>query len=79
MKEFLIGSLIGTAAGLIVGGVMVAKNKQLSNKINDGTNKAQQKIQELKDSICQKLKGCECGDNSNNCQPECDPNSKICS
>ena len=34
MKEFLLGSVIGTAAGFVIGGIMVARDKKLSNKIN---------------------------------------------
>ena len=78
MKEFLIGSFIGTMTGLVVGGIMVARNKKLSRKINEGIDNAEDKIKEAKDALEKKLKNCKIGEN-NKCQPcECAPNSNVC-
>lgn len=78
MKEFLIGSLIGTTAGLIIGGVMVARNKKLSSKINQGLDNAEEKLQEAKQTIQKKLKECKIGEEKKAQEPECDPNSNVC-
>ena len=47
MEDFIKGSLMGIAAGMIIGGIVVAKNKKLASKIRDGLNKAEDKIQEV--------------------------------
>lgn len=79
MKEFLIGSLVGMSAGLVVGGIMVAKNKKLSTKINDGIDKAEQKFNEIKNAASKKFKECNCNNQTDSLSSECDPNSKVCS
>lgn len=80
MKEFLIGSLLGTMAGLVVGGIMVARNKKLSNKINQGIDNAEQKVKDAKDAIEKKLKECKIGEENNSMKQKCesDPSSKVC-
>lgn len=67
MKEFLIGSLIGTAVGLCVGGAVVAKNKKLSNKISEGLDTAKAKFAKAKDDIEQKIEECKAEKQQNNC------------
>ena len=77
MKQFLIGSLIGMASGLVVGGIVVARNKKLSHKINEGLDCAEEKIKDAKAAIEKKLKNCKNNDdNKNNC--ESDSNSNVC-
>jgi len=78
MKEFLLGSVIGTAAGFVIGGIMVARDKKLSNKINSGIEKTEEKLKEAKDAAIKKLKECKVGDEEKVESCECDPTSKVC-
>ena len=78
MKEFLIGSMIGTAAGFVIGGILVARNKKLSKKINDGIDNAEEKIKDAKDALEKKLKNCKIGEDKNEDPCKCDPNSNVC-
>ena len=78
MKEFLIGSIIGMSAGFVVGGIMVARNKKLSNKINQGIDKAEDKLIEAKDALEKKLKNCKIGEEKKEEQSNLDSNSNVC-
>ncbi len=78
MKEFFTGLGMGLAAGLLTGGIVVARNKKLSNKINDGLDMAEEKLEDAKNAIAKKLKNCKCeGENSQNLE-DCGPSSKVC-
>ena len=78
MKEILISLMVGAAAGFVVGGIMVARDKKLANKISDGVEKAEDKLKEVKDAAVKKLKDCKIGEDKKNCEEICDPNSKVC-
>jgi len=78
MKEFFIGTLIGSMTGLVVGGIMVARNKKLSNKINQGIDKVEEKVKDAKDALQKKLKNCKIGEDEKSSNCECDPNSNVC-
>ncbi len=78
MKEFLLGSVIGTAAGFVIGGIMVARDKKLSSKINSGIEKAEEKLKETKDATIKKLKECKVGEEEKSESCDCDPTSKVC-
>ena len=64
MGYFCKGVLIGMAAGVCVGAIVVAKNKKLSNKLKEGLVTAEGKIKEIKDNISEKVNEFSC-DNSN--------------
>lgn len=73
MENFCRGMCWGIAAGLVVGGIVVAKNKNLSSKIRKGLGIAEEKMQEAKEFIEEKVDEikteCEesgvCGGNEN--------------
>ncbi|MBQ8451413.1 MAG: hypothetical protein IJ538_01385 [Clostridia bacterium] len=54
MEEFLKGTLFGAAMGLVVGGVVVAKNKTLASKIRSGFNTVEEKAMEVKECLEEK-------------------------
>ena len=68
MENFCRGVGWGLVTGVIIGGVMVAKNKELSKKIRKGLGIAEEKMQEAKEFIEEKIEeskkefGCEQGD-----------------
>lgn len=72
MEDFIKGSLMGIAAGMIIGGIVVAKNKKLASKIRDGLNKAEDKIQEVKEDLQEKMEENDCIFASNNKNEPCD-------
>lgn len=55
MEEFLKGMGWGLVAGMIVGGIAVAKNKKLANKIKSGLSGATEKFEEAKEMIEEKI------------------------
>ena len=69
MECFCKGAILGMVAGVCVGAIIVAKNKKLSNKINQGVEVAEEKIKEIKDGLEEKFnsdeqtecKACDCG------------------
>ena len=67
MKEFFMGGLFGTLAGICVGGIIVSKNKKLSNKISDSITKIEQKFEKAKDCAKEKLEECKGSDSNSNC------------
>ena len=67
MKQFLIGTLVGAVVGMCIGGVVVAKNNTLSNKISDGIDCAKAKISKAKDDFEQKIEECKAEKQQNNC------------
>lgn len=78
MEDFLKGALIGLTAGMIVGGIVVAKNKKLAGKICQGMKQAETKVQEVKETIEEKMQDKDCifaGNSDQNCDcnmPGCD-------
>lgn len=83
MEDFIKGTLIGLTAGMVVGGIIVAKNKKLAGKICQGMSKAEDKIQEAKETIEEKMKDKDCifaGNSDQNCDcnmPGCDCNQDL--
>ena len=51
MENYCRGLLLGMFAGACIAAVVVAKNKKLSKKINDGVDMAVEKVDELKQNI----------------------------
>lgn len=78
MKEFLIGSIIGVSIGFVTGGILVARNKKLSKKINDGIDMAEDKLKDAKESLEKKLKNCKIGEDKKSENCECDADGKVC-
>ena len=72
MENFCRGACWGMVAGIVVGGIIVAKNKKLACKIREGLSTAEDKIEEVKDSIVEKMQ-----ENETNCVFEgCKPKEK---
>ena len=68
MENFCRGACWGMIAGLVIGGIIVAKNRKLANKIKEGLWNAENKIEEVKEGIAEKLQESDCcfsGDCSN--------------
>ena len=49
MENYCRGVLFGMLAGVCVGAIVVAKNKKLSKKINEGFDLAVEKVEDIKD------------------------------
>ena len=60
MENFCRGACWGMLAGVIVGGILVARNRKLANKIREGLWNAENKIEEVKDTIAEKLQESDC-------------------
>ena len=62
MECFCKGAVLGMLAGVCVGAIVVAKNKKLSNKLNEGLVIAEEKFKEIKDNLEDKMSQgqCEC-------------------
>lgn len=69
MENFCRGVTFGMVTGLVIGGIVVAKNKNLSAKIRKGLGIAEEKMQEAKEFIEEKVEEikCECNQNSDPC------------
>lgn len=66
MENFCKGIALGMITGIVVGGIVVAKNKKLSNKLREGLTTAEGKIKEVKETIEEKIEqnsGCSCPQN----------------
>lgn len=67
MENFCKGLTWGLAAGMIAGAIIVSKNKNLSSKIRKGLGIAEEKMQEAKEFVEEKIEeskkefGCEQG------------------
>lgn len=68
MENFCKGLTWGLVAGMVAGSIIVAKNKNLSSKIRKGLGIAEEKMQEAKEFVEEKIEetkkefGCEKGD-----------------
>lgn len=74
MGNFCKGLAFGMLAGIVVGGIVVAKNKKLSNKLKEGLTTAEGKIKEVKQNIEEKINqnsGCDCEQSGQNDNCEC--------
>ena len=61
MENFCKGMLWGVLVGTCVGAVIVARNKKLSKKLNQGLDVAEEKIMETKQALEEKLSEDGCG------------------
>ena len=64
MENFCKGVTLGLVSGMIIGGIIVAKNKKLANKIKEGLNTAEEKMQEAKEFIEEKIEENKCESSS---------------
>ena len=77
MENLCKGAILGFAMGLVVGGIVGAKNKKLATKIKDGTKIAETKIEEAKDMFKEKMESGESNFEQGSAQNEqLDKNSK---
>ena len=60
MENFCRGIGFGMIAGIMVGGIIVAKNKKLAGKIREGLSDAEEKLETVKDNISEKLQESDC-------------------
>lgn len=60
MENFCRGMGWGVALGVCIGGIIVAKNRRLANKIKEGLSDMEDKIEEAKDNIAEKLQETDC-------------------
>lgn len=68
MENFCKGTILGLVSGMVVGGIIVAKNKNLATKIKKGLGIAEEKMQEVKEFASEKIEetkaeckaGCGC-------------------
>ena len=56
MENFCKGLCLGMVAGAVVAGTIVAKNKEMAAKIRKGLGVAEEKMQEAKEFIEEKLR-----------------------
>ena len=63
MECFCKGVLVGMIAGVCVGAIVVAKNKKLANKLNQGLDVAEDKIKDIKEDLEEKLSQNSCSGN----------------
>lgn len=56
MKEVITSGIIGLAVGMVVGGIVVAKNKKLASKIDEGTDKIAESFEDMKEETKTKIK-----------------------
>ncbi len=55
MKDCIKCGICCLGIGMVVGGIVVAKNKKLASKINEYSSKAEQKFYEVKDDVEDKI------------------------
>lgn len=55
MKDYLKCSILCLGVGMVIGAVVVAKNKPLANKINQKAIKAELELNEFKQGLEQKI------------------------
>ena len=69
MENFCKGVTIGLVSGMLIGGVIVAKNRKLANKIKECVSVTEEKMQEVKDFIEEKIdeSKCDCTSSSDCC------------
>ena len=74
MENICRGFLVGAVFGMCVGAIVVAKNKKLAGKIREGVTTAEEKLQEAKESLIEKMQSseekcvCDCDGNGTNAQ-----------
>ena len=55
MEEYCRGAMLGLVSGMVIGGIIIAKNKSLASKIRKGLGIAEEKMQEAKEFIEEKI------------------------
>lgn len=55
IKDCVKSGIIGLGLGMVLGGILVAKNKKLATKIDQCTDTASDKLMELKDQAEKKI------------------------
>ena len=55
MEEYCKGAMLGLVSGMVIGGIIIAKNKNLASKIRKGLGIAEEKMQEAKEFIEEKI------------------------
>lgn len=75
MENLCKGVVLGMVVGVCVGGILVAKNKKLANKINQTVSTASDKFQEAKEMIEEKMQEKQ---EEANCISTCDTNNCNC-
>ena len=55
MKDCIKCGITCLVVGMVVGGIVVAKNKKLASVINDGTDKVAKTFAEVKDDVEDKI------------------------
>lgn len=55
MENLCKGAIFGLAAGMIIGGIAVAKNKKLATKIKSYLSGASEKFEEAKEMLDEKI------------------------
>ena len=63
MENFFSGLIIGATIGMCVGGIAVARNRRLAHKINTGINNVEDKLDEARENLVDKLQECDCNCN----------------
>lgn len=67
MENYCKGLLFGMFAGACIGMVVVARNKKLSKKINEGYEMAMDKAEDIKEFIEEKKEESDCFSDSKAC------------
>ena len=55
MDNYCRGAMLGLISGMVIGGIIVAKHKNLAAKIRKGLGIAEEKMQEAKEFIEEKI------------------------
>lgn len=55
MKDYFKCGIICLGLGMIIGGIVVAKNKKLAKGIDDGTDKIVETAEDIKDNLQEKI------------------------
>ena len=55
MKDVITSGIIGIGIGMVIGGIIVAKNKKLAGKIDKGTDKITNAFEEIKTDAKEKI------------------------
>lgn len=55
MENYCRGAMLGLVSGMVIGGIIVAKHKNLAAKIRKGLGLAEEKMQEAKEFIEEKI------------------------
>lgn len=69
MENFCKGVTFGLVTGMVIGGIVVAKNKNFAYKIRKGLGIAEEKMQEAKEFVEEKVEEIktECKSNNESC------------